>query len=271
MRLVRCPIAVFFLLALAIRAEAAVPLPNIPVPNIPEIITKDLNQSFPNTAVGQTSTLQCLGLCFRLPTSPQGTCDGSGTITLDKALAAPFSASNFRRGSGNQCGGTPVTLPTSLSSGQAIWFDARFSPTQPGSFTDSLRLSGFNYFFTGSTGTASTCTPNATTLCVNGNRFAVTANWTTLDGHTGAGQAVSLTADTGYFWFFSASNVEMVLKVLDACAVNRSSWVFAGGLTNVKVDITVRDTVTGVVKTYHNPQGTAFQPIQDTSAFLLEF
>ncbi len=264
MRLVRYPVAVFVLLtlALAIRAEAAATLPNIP-----EIITKDLNRSFPNTAVGQTSTLQCLGLCFRLPTSPEGSCDGSGTITLDKALAAPFFASNFRKGPGSQCGGAPVTLPTSLSSGQAVWFDARFSPTQPGSFTDSLRLSGFNYFFSGSTGTASVCTPNATTLCVNGNRFAVTANWTTVDGQTGAGQAVSLTADTGYFWFFSASNVEMVLKVLDACSVNRSSWVFAGGLTNVKVDITVRDTVTGAVRTYHNPQGTAFQPIQDTSAF----
>jgi hypothetical protein len=111
------------------------------------------------------------------------------------------------------------------------------------------------------------CIANATRLCVAANRFEVTANWKTPDGHTGAGQAVSLTADTGYFWFFSDSNVEVVLKVLDACRVNHRFWVFAGGLTNVQVDLFVRDTTTGIVKTYHNPQSAAFRPIQDAAAF----
>ena len=41
----------------------------------------------------------------------------------------------------------------------------------------------------------------------------------------------------------------------------------AGGLTDVNVVLTVTDTMTGLVRTYVNPQGTAFQPIQDTSAF----
>src|SRR5205807_4105842 len=43
--------------------------------------------------------------------------------------------------------------------------------------------------------------------------------------------------------------------------------VFAGGLTDVNVVLTVRDTVTGTTRTYTNPSGTAFQPIQDTDAF----
>lgn len=59
---------------------------------------------------------------------------------------------------------------------------------------------------------------------------------------------VQLTGDTGYFWFFNASNVELVVKVLDACHFGRF-WVFAGGLTNVDVDLTVTDTATGAVKT----------------------
>src|SRR5262249_60960819 len=84
---------------------------------------------------------------------------------------------------------------------------------------------------------------------------------------TGAGQAVALTSDTGYFWFFSANNVEMVIKVVDGRPVNNKFWVFAGGLTNVNVVITVTDTQTGAVKNYVNPQGTPFQPIQDTGAF----
>jgi hypothetical protein len=79
-----------------------------------------------------------------------------------------------------------------------------------------------------------------------------------------AGQAVPLTADTGYFWFFAPSNVEMVVKVLNGCALNQSYWVFAGGLTDVDVVWTVTDTNFGVVKTYVNPPGTRFAPVQDT-------
>jgi PKD repeat protein len=112
------------------------------------------------------------------------------------------------------------------------------------------------------------CAASATRLCLDGNRYQVDVTWTSPNGGgSGAGQAVPLTDDTGYFWFFNSTNVEMVLKILNACAVNQKFWVFAGGLTNVKVDITVTDTQTGSVQTYHNPQSTPFQPIQDTSAF----
>ena len=109
---------------------------------------------------------------------------------------------------------------------------------------------------------------DATTLCVNNGRFKVETQWTTLQGQSGAGQAVGVTSDTGYFWFFSSNNVETVVKVLVGCSIDSNYWVFAGGLTNVNVVMTVTDTQTGAVRTYTNPQGTAFRPIQDTSAFL---
>jgi len=112
-----------------------------------------------------------------------------------------------------------------------------------------------------------TCSSNATTLCLNGDRFAVGVTWTKSDGTTGTGQAIALTGDTGYFWFFSANNVEMVIKLVDGRALNSRFWAFAGGLTNVRVLITVTDTQTGAVRTYLNPQGIAFAPIQDTDAF----
>jgi hypothetical protein len=111
------------------------------------------------------------------------------------------------------------------------------------------------------------CSPNAETLCLNGSRFEVRTQWATRDGRSGAGQAVALTGDTGYFTFFSAGNVEMLVKVLNGCSFNASYWTFAGGLTDVNVTMTVTDTQTGTVRTYANLQGTPFQPIQDTSAF----
>jgi hypothetical protein len=111
------------------------------------------------------------------------------------------------------------------------------------------------------------CLPDATTLCLNGGRFRVQAQWTS-GGNTGPGQAVPMSADTGNFWFFGADNVELLVKVLNGCALqNPSYWVFASGLTNVGVDITVTDTKTGMTKTYHNPPNQPFAAIQDTGAF----
>jgi hypothetical protein len=94
----------------------------------------------------------------------------------------------------------------------------------------------------------------------------VTAAWQTSTG-SGLGTAIPGTSDTGQFWFFSSQNVEMVVKVLNGCGFNQRYWVFAGGLTNVAVTMNVTDMANGTVKTYTNPANTAFQPIQDTSAF----
>ena len=111
---------------------------------------------------------------------------------------------------------------------------------------------------------ASTCTPAA--LCLSNSRFRISASWRTGTG-SGAGTAVQVLSDSGYFWFFGPNSIEVVLKVVNGCAVNNRYWVFAGGLTNVSVTLTVTDTLTGVVRTYSNPQNTAFQPIQDAAAF----
>jgi hypothetical protein len=115
--------------------------------------------------------------------------------------------------------------------------------------------------------TPAPCTPGPTTLCLNGGRFRVEADWRRVNGDTGLGQAVPLTSDSGYFWFFNSANIELVVKVLNACSVNDHYWVFAGGLTNVEVVLTVTDTNTGAQRVYNNPLGTAFEPLQDTGAF----
>jgi phospholipase C len=111
------------------------------------------------------------------------------------------------------------------------------------------------------------CVTSDASLCLDNNRFQVFATWVTPAGQAGGGHAVRLTADTGYFWFFGNTNVEVVAKVLDACPLSNTFWFFAGGLTNVQTKITVTDTFTGLMRTYQNPQSTPFQPIQDTSAF----
>jgi hypothetical protein len=112
------------------------------------------------------------------------------------------------------------------------------------------------------------CPADPVTLCLNEDRFQVTAHWRSPTGEEGPGMAIPLSDDTGYFWFFDAANVEMVVKVLKACSLPAPRfWVFAGGLTNVEVELRVEDRFSGQVKTYNNPQQTPLQPIQDTDAF----
>src|SRR5215210_691297 len=114
---------------------------------------------------------------------------------------------------------------------------------------------------------ATACLTGGPNLCLNEERFKVNVSFKTSQGQTGSGQAVQLTSDTGYFWFFDPSNVEVTIKVLNGCGFNQRYWVFLSGLTNVEVTVTVTDVVTGAAKTYTNPQGRTFRTVLDTSAF----
>lgn len=119
----------------------------------------------------------------------------------------------------------------------------------------------------GGGGVVGPCVRDSTTLCLEDGRFQVRTQWMTRDGLDGFGHAVALTGDAGYFTFFDPANIEVMVKILDGCSVNGTFWTFAGGLTNVSVVMTVTDSQTGAVNTYVNPQGTPFQPIQDTDTF----
>jgi hypothetical protein len=121
------------------------------------------------------------------------------------------------------------------------------------------------------------CSPAATTLCIDDQpgdkRFKLQASWATSQGggQAGNGQAISLSSagvtQGGLFWFFSASNPEMLVKVLGACGINGRHWVFASAGTNVGLVFTVTDTLTGAQKVYGNDDLQPAFPIQDLNAF----
>lgn len=105
-----------------------------------------------------------------------------------------------------------------------------------------------------SAGKVAACVDGPRNLCLNDERFRVEVSWADpYHGGTGSGQAVGLTSDTGYFWFFNRANVELVVKVLDGRALNGYFWVFYGALSTVEYTITVTDTETGATSTYYNP------------------
>jgi hypothetical protein len=105
--------------------------------------------------------------------------------------------------------------------------------------------------------------------CLAGGRFRAEARFVAGEDGQDAGIATTseITGDTGAFWFFDSQNVELLVKVLEGCAVNDSWWVFATGLTDVEVELVVTDTATGVERRYVTPGGSPFAPRFDTAAF----
>ena len=110
------------------------------------------------------------------------------------------------------------------------------------------------------------CAPSSTRLCLADGRFAIEVDWRDFNGRSGAGYARKLTGDTGSFWFLSADNPELVVKVLDGVGSNGHFWVFAGALGNLELDLTVSDTLTGERRTYSSSLGQ-FMSFGDLTSF----
>lgn len=115
--------------------------------------------------------------------------------------------------------------------------------------------------------TVGPCVADTHTLCLNGGRFRVQVSWETELGETGTASVVPGASDnSGVLWFFNEDNWEMLIKVIDGCALTEHYWVFFAATTDVQFVVTVTDTQTGAVKTYLNPQKTKANAVTDTAA-----
>jgi len=121
------------------------------------------------------------------------------------------------------------------------------------------------------------CVADAATLCLDDlpgdQRYQLRMTYETVQGGglSGSAHAVPLVpagfTRGGAFWFFSPENPEVLVKVLDGCAVNQRHWLLASATTNVGYRLVATDTLTGAEKVYTNADRTPALPIQDTAAF----
>jgi len=137
--------------------------------------------------------------------------------------------------------GRGSSFPSELTSaGSTLYFDADDGLHGP---------EPWNLRFSSGAG----CTPSDNSLCLDSNRFQVSATWRDFSGNSGDATAVPISGDTGYFWFFDDANVEVVLKLIDGTGYNGHHWVYYGALSNVEYTFTVTDSETGAAKRYFNP------------------
>ena len=121
-------------------------------------------------------------------------------------------------------------------------------------------------------GDTTPCVAGPHTLCLgDGGRFKVEVTWSSQSSGSGSANAVPLAGapQSGLFYFIDPTNIEMLVKVLNACipALGNHYWVFYAATTNVQFSLTVTDTQTGQSKNYTNALNHAASPVQDTNAF----
>jgi hypothetical protein len=92
------------------------------------------------------------------------------------------------------------------------------------------------------------CVASETVMCLHRDRYEVTIEWEDPQGARGQAKVVRGgtrtigTNESGTFYFFSPSNWEVLLKVLDACQHNQHHWVYAASASDVGMTLVVRDT-----------------------------
>jgi hypothetical protein len=107
------------------------------------------------------------------------------------------------------------------------------------------------------------CVDGEFQVCLLG-RFLATIHWVRPNNQgQGEGRVTRLTDSSASFEFFEPGNVEVVLKMKDACALPagnplRNFWPFVAGLTNVRVELTIIDTASGAMRRFYNALGQPF-------------
>ncbi len=110
------------------------------------------------------------------------------------------------------------------------------------------------------------CAEDSQVLCLYDGRFAVEVDWNLGPETVGRGQVALQSERSGLFWFFTPTNWEVIVKVLDGCALNSHFWVFGAATTTVGFEVRVTDLWTATTAVYGNALGQSAAAINDIAA-----
>ncbi len=72
---------------------------------------------------------------------------------------------------------------------------------------------------------------------------------------------------SGLLYFFDRDNVEVLVKVLDGCAINGHRWVFSAPVTDLAFNLEITEQATGRTFSHRNPRGMTASTAGDAAAF----
>jgi len=230
--------------------------PVFAVPGKPLTVTARVHNSGPDTAIGAVLqlTLPRELIAGRIRAS-QGSCSGNGSVITCNLGDLGAGAT------------VPVTLNTQVSRDAcgtfAVQGEVRSETPDPTPGDNSATLMiKVNEVCRG-------CTSTASALLLDGGRFRVEVEFRSPATQLlTTAQAVQLSDESGFFWFFEPGKPEIFTKVLDGCGQADQVSVLSGGVTDLEVVERVTDLATGAVWEKRNPGGQLFTAQSDSKAFL---
>ena len=109
------------------------------------------------------------------------------------------------------------------------------------------------------------CDPETALLVFDG--YEVRLCYETPEGLAGEGNRGWASGQSGLLWFFNQDNAEVLVKVLDGCAINGHRWVFVAPATDLAFQLEVVHPDGGEPWTHRNSQGRTAMTRSDISAF----
>jgi hypothetical protein len=200
--------------------------------------------------------------------------DASGHLFVDRLAPRTFRQTPVLTS------GTIMALPTAMAFGQGTLWLATFEVLYAMDATDlaggfsqasypdlTTQLYDLSTGMTGLLPSRLACAPGPTVACLY-NRFKIEVAYDAglRNGRGPAAVVLDGRLSSG-FTFFDPQNVELVVKIVDACSTTGKWRLSAGGMTNSEVSITVTDTATGAVRTYGNAGRQPFRTVIDAAAF----
>lgn len=192
-------------------------------------------------------------------------------VRLTWGAGSPSAASvhvERRQGSGafQEIAVLPATLSSFVDSGLAegSTFQYRLRAEGPAGLSDYSQIAA------GATdGATGACAEGPGRLCLAEGRFEATVRYRNTEGEPARlakRSELPGAPRSGLFSFGPDDEMQLLLNVLDGCSVNDHYWVHLAALTDLELDVAVRDTLTGRTWVFHNPAGKAAEAVRDLDA-----
>ena len=110
------------------------------------------------------------------------------------------------------------------------------------------------------------CVPETSPLVFDGG-YSVRMCYETAQGTVGEAKAgIWASGESGLLWFFTRDNAEVLVKVLDGCAINNHRWVYVAPVTDLAFNLYVVDSE-GTNWAHYNRLGDTASTRSDNEAF----
>jgi hypothetical protein len=209
---------------------------------------------------------------FALAVAPEAPTDGAATqlvFTTESPACAPAALDGWSREGDTFVVRLEIPEPDAAclppAEGTVLDGDSiDLGQLEPGAYRAELRDAADGSLLRGTPFTVADAGDAVTLL----GRYRVAMTWKTADGQTGAARPVALgSSESALFSFFNLANWEVLVKVLDGCAINDHRWIFLAAATDVEFTLTVTDLEGGEPPYVHRSPAGLNLPLAETAAF----